>query len=106
LENAMSIPPPTLPKTDTDVDLRRFLEICPPYRVILHNDDHHSMDEVIVAICRSVPGVGERKAILIMLEAHTTGRAVVIVCPQEQAEFYAERLGTYGLTVTIERAEG
>ena len=34
----------------------------------------------------------------------STGRAVVIVCPQEQAEFYAERLGTYGLTVTIERA--
>ena len=48
--------------------------------------------------------LGRRKAILIMLEAHSTGRAVVIVCPQEQAEFYAERLGTYGLTVTIERA--
>jgi ATP-dependent Clp protease adaptor protein ClpS len=102
----MSIPTPTLPGVGTDIDLQRFLELCPPYQVILHNDDHHSMDEVIVAICRSVPGVGERKAILIMLEAHTTGRAVVIVCPQEQAEFYAERLGTYGLTVTIEKAEG
>ena len=102
----MSIPTPTLPKTDTDFDLQRFVERCPPYQVILHNDDHHGMDEVIVAICRSVPGINERKAILIMLEAHHTGRAVVIVCPQEQAEFYAERLGTYGLTVTIEQAEG
>src|SRR5215203_6191142 len=100
----MSIPTPTKP--NVDIDLQRFVEICPPYQVILHDDDHHSMDEVIVAICRSVPGVDERKAILIMLEAHTTGRAIVIVCPQEQAEFYAERLGTYGLTVTIEPAEG
>jgi ATP-dependent Clp protease adaptor protein ClpS len=102
----MSTPTPTMPNIDTDFDIQRFIELCPPYQVILHNDDHHSMDEVIVAICRSVPGVDERKAILIMLEAHYTGRAVVIVCPQEQAEFYAERLGTYGLTVTIEQAEG
>ena len=93
-------------ETDTDIDLQKFIDRCPPYQVILHNDDHHSMDEVIVALIRSVPGTDERKAILIMLEAHSTGRAVVIVCPQEQAEFYAERLGTYGLTVTIERAEG
>lgn len=96
----------SVPAVDTDIDIRRFVDRCPPYQVILHNDDHHGMDEVIVALIRSVPGVNERKAILIMLEAHTTGRAVVIVCPQEQAEFYAERLGTYGLTVTIERAEG
>jgi ATP-dependent Clp protease adaptor protein ClpS len=93
-------------ETDTDIDLQKFIDRCPPYQVILHNDDHHGMDEVIVALIRSVPGMDDRKAILIMLEAHTTGRAVVIVCPQEQAEFYAERLGTYGLTVTIERAEG
>ena len=93
-------------ETDTDIDLQKFIDRCPPYQVILHNDDHHGMDEVIVALIRSVPGMDDRKAILIMLEAHTTGRAVVIVCPQEQAEFYAERLGTYGLTVTIEKAEG
>jgi len=91
-------------ETDIDIDIQRFIDRCPSYQVILHDDDHHGMDEVIVAIIRSVPGVNEHKAILIMLEAHSTGRAVVIVCPQEQAEFYAERLGTYGLTVTIERA--
>ncbi len=100
------MPTPTwsVPAVDTDIDIQRFVERCPPYQVILHNDDHHGMDEVIVALCRSVPGIGEQKAVMIMLEAHYTGRAVVIVCPQEQAEFYAERLGTYGLTVTIEQA--
>jgi ATP-dependent Clp protease adaptor protein ClpS len=39
-----------------------------------------------------------------MLEAHNSGQAVVIVCPLEQAEYYQQRLQTYGLTVTIRRA--
>jgi ATP-dependent Clp protease adaptor protein ClpS len=85
-------------------DLQGLRERFPPYRVILHNDDHHSMDEVVLALIKSVPGLNERKAILIMLRAHLHGRATVIVCPREQAEYYAERIGTYGLTVTIERA--
>jgi ATP-dependent Clp protease adapter protein ClpS len=41
----------------------------------------------------------------IMLAAHLTGRATVIVCAREEAEYYAERLGTFGLTVTIEAAD-
>jgi len=86
-------------------DLQGLRERFPPYRVILHNDDHHSMDEVVVALCKSVPGLNERKAILIMLQAHLHGCATVIVCPREQAEYYAERIGTYGITATIERAE-
>ncbi len=95
----------SVPAVDTDIDIQRFIDRCPPYQVILHNDDHHGMDEVIVALCRSVPGVSQNKAILIMLEAHLTGRATVVVCTKEQAEYYAERLGTFGLTVTIEPAE-
>ena len=86
-------------------DLQALRERFPPYRVILHNDDHHSMDEVVLALIKSVPGLNERKAILIMLQAHLHGRATVIVCPREQAEYYAERIGSYGITATIERAE-
>lgn len=80
-------------------------ERFPLYRVTLHNDDHHGMDEVVLALCKAVPGINERKAILIMLRAHLHGRATVIICPREQAEYYAERLGSFGLTVTLERAE-
>ena len=38
----------------------------------------------------------------IMLTAHLTGSAIVIVCPKEAAEYYQERLLSYGLTATIE----
>lgn len=93
------------PDVARESDLQALRERFPPYRVILHNDDHHSMDEVVLALIKSVPGLNECKAILIMLGAHLHGRATVIVCPREQAEYYAERIGTYGLTATIERAE-
>ena len=93
------------PVVRPDIDLQGLTERYPPQRVVLHDDDVHSMDEVVVALCKSVPGLGEREAVLIMLEAHLSGRATVIVCAREQAEYYAERLGTFGLTVTIEPAE-
>lgn len=93
------------PDVGQDIDLQHLLDRFPPYRVILHNDDVHSMDEVVAALCKSVPGLSRRKAILIMMEAHLTGRATVVICAREQAEYYAERLGTFGLTVTIEPAE-
>ncbi len=98
---------PAAPRTapDRDIDLQYLTERFPPQRVVLHDDDVHSMDEVVVALCKSVPSLGVRKAMRIMLAAHLTGRATVIVCAREQAEYYAERLGTFGLTVTIEPAE-
>ena len=89
----------TRPGTAPDVERRQRL--LPPYAVILHNDDVHDMLEVVQALRRSIPGLGAMKAMRIMLEAHHSGRAVVIVCPLEEAEFYQQRLQTYGLTVTV-----
>lgn len=88
-----------------NLDLDYLTERYPPQRVVLHDDDVHSMDEVIVALRRSVPGLSTQKAALIMLEAHLTGRGTVVICTREQAEYYADRLGSYGLTVTIEPVE-
>lgn len=96
---------PATPDVGTDFDAEWLLRRFPPYRVILYNDDVHSTDEVVHALCKSVPSLSQRKAILIMLQAHITGRATVVVCACEQAEYYAERLGTFGLTVTIEPTE-
>ena len=55
-------------------------------------------------MAKSVPGLGIGKSVRIMLEAHNSGRAVVIVCPLEPAELYRDRLESYKLTATIEPA--
>lgn len=100
----------TIRSTTTETErlpetVRRTLEeILPPYSVILHNDEHHSMDYVVGSLVKSVPSLSTAEAAAIMLEAHQTGRAVVITCPLEQAEFYRDRIRSFGLGVTIEKA--
>jgi ATP-dependent Clp protease adaptor protein ClpS len=85
--------------------VRRTLEeILPPFSVILHNDDHHSMEYVVSSLVKSVPSLATAEAVTIMLEAHQTGQAVVITCPLEQAEFYRDRIRSFGLGVSIEKA--
>ena len=75
-----------------------------PHQVVLYNDDHNTMDHVVRSLVRSVPGMGTARAMKVMLEAHNTGRAIVIVCPLELAELVRDRLESCGLTATIERA--
>lgn len=89
---------------DTKSLHRTLTQILPPYRVLLHNDDHNAMDHVIRALVESVQSLTVRQAARIMLEAHVKGVALVVVCPKEQAELYCERLASFGLTATMERA--
>ena len=102
----MSTPvgPATLPREEVEQEQRTRPRALDPYKVILHNDDHNSMDHVVRALMQSVPGLGVRKAFRIMLEAHKSGKAIVIVCQLEPAELYRDRLQTFGLTATIEPA--
>ena len=90
------------PQTRTDEEVRELLRLLPRYRVVLHNDDVHAMDEVVIALVRTVPTLSIEAATAIMFEAHNTGRAQVIVCPREPAEYYRERLEHFTLTSTIE----
>ena len=89
---------------EIDRPTRHITEILPPYQVVLHNDDVNSMEHVVRALVASVPRLGVLRATGIMIEAHTSGRAQVTVCPKELAELYRERLQGYGLTATIEPA--
>ena len=83
---------------------RTLQEILPPYAVILHNYEVHSMDFVVESLLKSLSSLSSEEVIVVMLEAHRSGRAVVIVCPLEQAELYRDRLRTFGLGVTLEEA--
>ncbi|MBA2447897.1 MAG: ATP-dependent Clp protease adaptor ClpS [Chloroflexi bacterium] len=100
----MAVPtsPATIPREEQEQRTKpRALE---PYKVILHNDDHNSMDHVVRSLVRSVQGLSVNKAVQIMLEAHNSGRAIVTTCPLELAELYRDRLESCGLTATIEPA--
>lgn len=92
------------PDTDTltSQDIEQLLRLFPRYRVLLHNDDVNSMDFVVHALLRTVQHLSVDEAIKIMLEAHLQGKALVVVCPKETAEFYRAGLESYGLTSTIE----
>ncbi len=93
---------PTLPGTAIDEDA--LTKLLPPYAVILHNDDHNSMDHVVRSLMRSVPSLTVERAAEIMLEAHNHGQAKVITCPKEAAEHYRDNLESCSLTATIEPA--
>lgn len=96
--------PQVVMRTDAppEVDREVFKRLCPPFKVLLHNDDFNSMDYVIMALLKSVPDLTEEDAVKIMLTAHEEGVALVIVCPQETAEYYQERILSFGINATIE----
>jgi ATP-dependent Clp protease adaptor protein ClpS len=81
---------------------RRKMSVEPPYKVILHNDDHTPMEHVVVTLRKVIPRMTLRRAVSIMLEAHTKGKAVATKCHKELAELYLEGLRAEGLIATIE----
>ncbi|HLZ29567.1 MAG TPA: ATP-dependent Clp protease adaptor ClpS [Chloroflexota bacterium] len=103
-----AIPFPQMTTTETrpriDEGTQQQPAILPPWSVILHNDDHNDMLHVVRSLIKSVPNLGTTRATKIMLEAHNRGKAIVTTCPLELAELYRERLESFGLTATIEKA--
>ena len=98
----MSQAPTTTPAPVFDEEtIRRLL---PPYRGVLHNDDHNSMDHVVRSLVGCVPSLSLEAAVEIMFTAHNHGQATVIECPKEAAEHYRSCLESAGLTATIEPA--
>ncbi len=88
----------TVPKEKT----KHRLTQEPPYKVILHNDDYTPMEHVVEVLRKVIPRMSPARAVSIMLEAHTKGKAVVTKCHKELAELYREGLKAEGLTSTIE----
>ncbi|MBA2362710.1 MAG: ATP-dependent Clp protease adaptor ClpS [Chloroflexia bacterium] len=72
------------------------------WNVLLWNDDHHSMDYVVLALVRTLP-VDAEQADSIMLDAHSHGKTVAWSGAKEIAELYRDRLEGYGLGATISR---
>ena len=73
----------------------------PPWKVILHNDDFNEMLFVVETIVMLTPLPAEQ-AFPKMLEAHTSGTAMLLTTHQERAELYRDQFTSRNLTVTIE----
>ena len=78
-----------------------------PHAVVLHKDEYHqNRREYVEGALTIVVGVLTREGAKGITEtAFRVGRAVVIECPKELAEYYQERLSAYGLTVTVEEVQ-
>lgn len=79
-------------------------QVLPPWKVLLHNDDVNSRDEVVRTIVE-LTHLKEQDATLRMEEADKTGVALLLVTHKERAELYRDQFASKSLTVTIEPAE-
>ena len=89
-------------QVETEELIRLRAKLLPPYNVILYNDDYHFQDYVVAVLLRTISSLSVPEAIIIMQTADSMGSAIVVTCPKETAEYYQERLLSYGLTATIE----
>jgi ATP-dependent Clp protease adaptor protein ClpS len=80
-----------------------------PWNVILHDDDVTTM-EFVVHLLVTLFGKPFDDAVVLMLEVHHGGVAVVATCSQERAELYVEQVRSlaaprgFPLTATCEPA--
>ena len=83
--------------TSVEINLGR------PHKVILFNDEHHDMLEVVAQIIKAIH-CDSPTAVRIMMEAHTTGRAVAFSGVLERCELVASILEQIRLGTKIEPA--
>lgn len=106
---APEIAPAPAKINDADEFLRELLrekrarddEKSGAYRVILYNDDDHSVDEVTLQIMKAT-GCDVEKALEIMWEAHTQGRAVCFRGEREKCHRVARVLREIRLQVEVD----
>lgn len=95
----MTASPLTRPGT-VPVSGRQTIRV-PLYKVLLHNDDHNTMEHVVRVLLRVFKYPQERCE-QIMLETHNHGVALCAVEPLEQAEHHRDQLQSFSLIATIE----
>ncbi|GKV43933.1 hypothetical protein SLEP1_g51168 [Rubroshorea leprosula] len=96
----------TTPGRESEFDLRKKKKTTPPFRVILHNDNHNKREYVVQVLMKVIPGMTLDNAVNIMQEAHYNGLSVVIICSQADAEEHCMQLRGNGLLSSIEPESG
>lgn len=97
------MPTPISPPSPVRVAEARFtVQWLPPHKVVVHDNDWNTFDEVIGILMRAVPGLGLVAAIALTQEIHKTGAAVVFRGDVEAAEGCALTIRSIGIRVTVE----
>ena len=80
--------------------------LCQDLRMALHlaadNDNYNRREYVVKVLIKVVEGYTVDDAAQVMEEAHASGVAMVLACPQDEAEKYCEGLRGNGLCSSIE----
>ena len=84
------------------IDVDALLKTLRPHKVILYNDDVHSMDEVVFQLQKAT-GCSLEKAYSVMEEAHSRGRAVAYTGAKEDCEKVCGVLRQIRLQVELDR---
>jgi ATP-dependent Clp protease adaptor protein ClpS len=96
---------PAAPAALPDTPAQSRVRHAPRWKVLLHNDETHDMPYVVQSLLKAVPPLRPQEAVQVMLQAHLKGVGLVRVCPREEAEYYQERIQTYGLGASVEPAD-
>ena len=73
----------------------------PPYKLLLHNDEFNTMDEVVIRIVKLTP-LSAAQANRTMLEAHRSGTALLLVTHRERGELYVQQFASARISTSLE----
>lgn len=99
--------PTTLPATPTRTpekvgEPRITVRWDPPFKVIVHNNDHNTYDEVIAILMKAVPTMTLAEAVEHTYTIDTTGSAVPFRGAFDEATQVATTIRTIGIKVNVE----
>ena len=81
------------------------IEGLPPYNVVLHDDEDHSYEYVILML-KKVFGHSVNRGYEMAVEVDTKGRVVVATTHLEEAELKRDQIQTFGPDPLIPRSKG
>lgn len=70
-------------------------------KLILHNDDFVSAEDVVCALC-TVTNKSTVDAVKIMMEAHNSGRSLIGSYTEDKCVEYQREFALYQITTTVE----
>jgi ATP-dependent Clp protease adaptor protein ClpS len=86
----------------TTAEPRFTVRWLPPHKVVVHNNDHNTYEQVIGILMRAVPGMTVAAAIEHAYTIDETGSTVAFCGMMDEAETIAATIRTIGITVTVE----